>query len=329
MKKMIVSDSLYGEYEIDGVLVELINSEEVQRLKDIHMVGPSYLLNPLWNETRYEHSVGVMLLIRKLGGSLEEQIAGLLHDVSHTIFSHVIDMVMDRSHEDYHEEIKAAYIQTTSIPSILDKYGFDDQQLLLNDAQWKLLEQEAPLLCADRIDYTLREAYRYFDTDLDDIHQFLDSLHVVNDQIVLNQVSAGEWFIEQYYQVVLDLIYDPVNIYGYEWMSKILSVALNKGFLSQAYLMKTENEVLKILTGSKDAELDSLFHEFYKDVSFREVDDTQDFDIHQRKKLRLIDPLVMVDNQICPTSACSTIAKKMTAEAKERSERGIYLRVEP
>lgn len=291
------------------------------------MVGPSYLLNPLWNETRYEHSIGVMLLIRKLGGSLEEQIAGLLHDISHTIFSHVIDMVMNHSQEDYHEEIKEAYLQTTSIPSILAAYGFDYRLLLLNDAQWTLLEQESPLLCADCIDYTLREAYRYFDTNLDDIHQFLNSLQVVNDQIVLDQVAAGEWFIEQYDQVVLELIYDPVNIYGYEWMSRILSIALNKGVLTQADLMKTESEVLKILTGSKDAELDSLFHEFYKEVSFQEVDDTQDFDIHQRKKLRLIDPLVMVDKQICPTSACSTIAKKMTAEAKERSERGIYLSV--
>ena len=36
-----------------------------------------------------------MLLIKKLGGSVEEQIAGLLHDVSHTAFSHVIDYVFD------------------------------------------------------------------------------------------------------------------------------------------------------------------------------------------------------------------------------------------
>jgi HD superfamily phosphohydrolase len=34
-----------------------------------------------------------MLLVRRLGASLEEQIAALLHDVSHTAFSHVIDSV--------------------------------------------------------------------------------------------------------------------------------------------------------------------------------------------------------------------------------------------
>jgi HD superfamily phosphohydrolase len=44
-----------------------------------------------------------MLLIWRLGGSLREQLAGLLHDVSHAAFSHLIDHVLDVAEEDYHE----------------------------------------------------------------------------------------------------------------------------------------------------------------------------------------------------------------------------------
>ena len=36
-------------------------------------------MNPNWNVSRYEHSIGVMLLIRLLGGRIEEQIAGSLN----------------------------------------------------------------------------------------------------------------------------------------------------------------------------------------------------------------------------------------------------------
>ncbi|WP_236671967.1 HD domain-containing protein [Enterococcus sp. BWB1-3] len=116
---MKISDELYGEYELkDQVLIDLIQSKELQRLKEIHMAGPAYLLNPVWNETRYEHSIGVMLLIKKLGGSLEEQIAGLLHDVSHTAFSHLIDFVLDKKEENFHEEIKLDFISKSSIPNI-------------------------------------------------------------------------------------------------------------------------------------------------------------------------------------------------------------------
>ncbi|MDG2658737.1 hypothetical protein P7M12_23850, partial [Vibrio parahaemolyticus] len=61
---------------MDPVVEELIVSKSVQRLKGIHQTGASYLVNKEWNVTRFDHSVGVMLLVKKLGGSVEEQIAG-------------------------------------------------------------------------------------------------------------------------------------------------------------------------------------------------------------------------------------------------------------
>lgn len=36
---MLIMDSLYGEFYVDGVLEELINSKPVQRLKGIHQGG--------------------------------------------------------------------------------------------------------------------------------------------------------------------------------------------------------------------------------------------------------------------------------------------------
>ncbi|MFP9052094.1 HD domain-containing protein, partial [Enterococcus faecalis] len=99
---MEISDIIYGQHHIDGVLEELIKSAPVQRLKGIYQGGASFLVNRKWNVTRYEHSIGVMLLIKKLGGTIEEQIAGLLHDVSHTAFSHVVDVVFENQAEDYH-----------------------------------------------------------------------------------------------------------------------------------------------------------------------------------------------------------------------------------
>ncbi|MBT2713840.1 HD domain-containing protein [Pseudomonas sp. ISL-88] len=85
---MKIIDNIYDDYLIDDILEELIFSNPVQRLKGVYQGGASYFVNEKWNVTRYKHSIGVMLLIKKLGGSLEKQIAGLLHDVSHTAFSH-------------------------------------------------------------------------------------------------------------------------------------------------------------------------------------------------------------------------------------------------
>ena len=116
---MEISDVIYGHHHIDGVLEELIKSAPVQRLKGIYQGGASFLVNQKWNVTRYEHCIGVMLLIKKLGGTIEEQIAGLLHDVSHTAFSHVVDVVFENQAEDYHENIFQQVIVHSEIPDIL------------------------------------------------------------------------------------------------------------------------------------------------------------------------------------------------------------------
>lgn len=87
------------------------------------------------------HSVGVMLLIKKLGGSLEEQIVGLLHDVFHTAFSHVIDFVLENKEEDYHEKIYDSVVKNSEIPTILAKYNLNYEDILLDDTKWTLLEQ--------------------------------------------------------------------------------------------------------------------------------------------------------------------------------------------
>ena len=60
---MYLKDYLYGEYIVEPVIEEVINTKEVQRLKNIHQGGASYLVNPNCNVSRYEHSIGVMLLI--------------------------------------------------------------------------------------------------------------------------------------------------------------------------------------------------------------------------------------------------------------------------
>ncbi|HEY0175824.1 MAG TPA: HD domain-containing protein, partial [Pedobacter sp.] len=88
-----VNDPIYGTFELPEIFDDLLNSKAMQRLGKIHHSGAVFLVNPDICHTRLEHSIGVMLLIRMLGGTELEQIAGLLHDISHTAFSHVGDYV--------------------------------------------------------------------------------------------------------------------------------------------------------------------------------------------------------------------------------------------
>ena len=107
---MEYTDKIYGKIKIDEpVINDLIASEPLQRLKAVNQYGASFYRFPHLTTNRFEHSVGVYYILKRLGASVEEQIAGLLHDVPHTAFSHVSDIVFEDPtqtfHEKFHEKI--------------------------------------------------------------------------------------------------------------------------------------------------------------------------------------------------------------------------------
>lgn len=325
---MIVEDILYGSFEVEEVLVALISSEEMQRLKDVHMAGPAFLINSAWNETRYEHSIGVMLLIRRLGGTLEEQIAGLLHDISHTAFSHVVDLALSNETDDYHEQIKAQLIEQSVIPILLKQHGFDYEKILFDDTKWQLLEQKAPMLCCDRIDYTVREVYRYFSVPLQEIQQFLNSIKIIENKIVLDSIEWANWFIDQYRKVVIDFFYDPRNICSYEWMAKAIRLGLeNRDFILDD-LMTTDSIFFKKLKSSDSIEIIQLMKKIDHPPKYSICSSKDNYDIQQKKKIRVVDPLVEVDGTIVSVSAVSLEAQIKIEKILDQSKNGIFLKVE-
>lgn len=322
---MKISDALYGEYMLEDVLSALIESKEIQRLKDVHMAGAAYLVDSCWNETRYEHSVGVMLLIRCLGGSLEEQIAGLLHDVSHTAFSHLIDFVMKNTKEDFHEEIKEQQLKESTIPAILAEYGYDYTTLLLDDDQWSILEQSAPDICADRIDYTLREIHRYFDVPLTEIHGFIKAMEIIDGKIVLTELFWGEWFVDQYKKIVIDFFYAPLNVYSCEIVGKMLAHSLKTGVVTESDLHETDTFLWQKMTISKDRQLHAWAKQLRAKISFAFVDEDSMYDLHQQKKVRYVDPLIEYQGDVISVSKLSQSAAEQITQMIEQGEKGIYL----
>ncbi|MBY8912055.1 HD domain-containing protein [Bacillus sp. YC2] len=322
---MKIIDNIYGDYLIDGILEELIFSNPVQRLKGVYQGGASYFVNEKWNVTRYEHSIGVMLLIKKLGGSLEEQIAGLLHDVSHTAFSHVIDFVFENKNEDYHENIYHQIITDSEIPRILSKYGYDYKNILSDNSHWNLLEQPAPELCVDRIDYTLRDMYRYENITIEEVDIFLDNLMVKEGKIHLKDIKTAEWFVRTYYKEVIDFFMNPLNIYGYDFLAKTLKIALDKKIININTLLGTDEEVMDLLRSSSDIDVKKLLNRIHRNVIVKE--DKIGYHLHRKNKVRLIDPSVFYDDKLIPSSALSIEIKKMNENAKRKAEEGMYVKI--
>ncbi|MFS8350644.1 hypothetical protein COM95_03295 [Bacillus cereus] len=322
---MIISDVIYGEFKVDKVLEELILSKPVQRLKGVHQAGASYLMNEKWNVTRFDHSVGAMLLIKKLGGSVEEQIAGLLHDVSHTAFSHVIDYVFDNENESYHEEIFSSVVKNSEIPAILSKHGYNYEDILLDDSKWTLLERSAPELCADRVDYTLRDMFTYGYISLEEAQDFLNDLIEVNGKMVLQNIEMAEWFTKTYYKEVIDFFMKPMNIYGNDMLAKTLKLALHKKIIHPDDFFLEDHELISKLQLCKDQEVDALLRKVHPSIEVKE--DRNEYDLHQKNKVRLIDPPLLREGKIVQASVVSEKIRQMSDIAYEKAIRGMYVKV--
>ncbi|WP_312092387.1 HD domain-containing protein [Niallia sp.] len=320
---MLIWDNLYGEFEVEKVLEELIKSKPIQRLKGIHQGGASYLVNTDWNITRYEHSIGVMLLIRKFGGSIEEQIAGLLHDVSHTAFSHVVDFVLDKQHENYHEAIFLSVIKDSEIPTILEKYNYDYEKFIVDDSKWSILEQPAPELCADRVDYTLRDMYTYGKITLKEVHEFLENVLIVDAKMCLKNVDSAEWFVETYYKEVIGFFMHPLNIYGYDRLTNILALA--KNIITFTDLLGEDEELMNRISVSMDMEIQQLLGKLHPSVEV--IEDVENYDIYLKNKVRLIDPSIFYQNKLMRASSLSKKVQGMNRVAYDKAKKGTYIKV--
>ncbi|MCD8739096.1 HD domain-containing protein [Mucilaginibacter roseus] len=254
---LILEDVIYGNWEVSGVLEELILSAPMQRLKAVHQGGAIFLVDPSQQHTRYEHSLGVCWLVRHFGGSIGEQIAALLHDVSHTAFSHVGDQVFGHTGEDYHEQIFEEVIGRSGIPLILAKHGYD--QALQYFDRYTLLEQPLPDLCADRVDYTLRDLYHAGMISLADISHFVSELAVEGGRMVLTSEAAARWISMQFKRLNEEYFKKPEYLFANQRMAEMLKRAISDGLLKPVDLQLDDLAVIaKLRTFGFGEELDGI-----------------------------------------------------------------------
>lgn len=114
-KEKVIHDNLMESCYFTGWEVALLDTPLLQRLRHIHQLGTAFLTYPSAVHTRFSHTLGVATLAGALydnlagkqylqKGAHSDQVrknekavvrlAGLLHDIGHTFFSHCSEMVV-------------------------------------------------------------------------------------------------------------------------------------------------------------------------------------------------------------------------------------------
>lgn len=227
-KTLVVHDPVHKTIILSELEQLLIGTPQLQRLRGIQQLGLADVVFPGANHSRFEHSLGTMhtaaLLGRSVGLDNEDimklRLAGLLHDVGHSAFSHAVESVLKRDpaiqlkmcencfvdHEAFTKYIISEVIPEDNIIAryVRDELGYDPFEFFNEVSKIATgdLSIEKPYLSqlisgdidADRIDFLLRDSYHTgVSLGLIDVDQIMQSLCIVNDNVVFGSPGSGSF----------------------------------------------------------------------------------------------------------------------------------------
>jgi HD superfamily phosphohydrolase len=207
-KKKIFNDPVYGFINIpSGLIFDIIEHPNFQRLRRITQLGLSHLVYPSAIHSRFSHVLGAMFLmneaiytLKQKGNEISDKeteaalIAILLHDIGHGPFSHALEhsIVVKHSHEElsllFMEELNKEFDGKLSLAISIFK----------NDYKKHFLHQLiSGQLDVDRLDYLRRDS---FFTGVSEgvigTQRIIKMLDVNNDQLVVE--AKGVYSIENF-----------------------------------------------------------------------------------------------------------------------------------
>jgi hypothetical protein len=185
----VIHDPVHGSLRLSGLVLELVNAPEVQRLRGIRQLGLANLVFPGANHSRFEHALGVSHLVERLGHELELSkkelnpllAAAVLHDIGHPAYSHTLEYLMEdylgKNHMEFAGSILRGKISTyergelkeirklkvPSVPDVLSKHDISPAEvagLVLGKHRKPYLGQIIHSdIDVDQMDYLLRDAH--------------------------------------------------------------------------------------------------------------------------------------------------------------------------
>jgi hypothetical protein len=321
---MKIDDRIYGKQEIkDQFILDLINSKPMQRLKEINQHGATaYVWPDQFDITRFEHSLGVYFLLKRLGALDEELVAGLLHDIAHTAFSHVVDFAFGTTDHNYHEQFFEKIVMNSEVPSILKTHKFDVKRIL-DEKNFPLMEEDIPGLCADRIDYFFRDMLICDFITKEQIDYLLNNLIVKDNQIIMKNKESALLLGKIYAKGSREL-WAPIHIVGqYNLLAQVMKSAVDRNIISEEDFFKTDKELYDILL--KDPKSKEKIELLRPDVKY--IEDPNDYDFFVKTKLRYVDPLFLEGNQVKRLSEENSDYKKELDDLKKFIAKGFYIKI--
>ncbi|MCC8417691.1 MAG: hypothetical protein LN588_04240 [Rickettsia endosymbiont of Bryobia graminum] len=296
-----VIHTVWGDSKIDDPLLEeLIESKAMQRLKNIDQSGPQPYLELLPFFSRYDHSIGVLALLQKAETSKIEQVTGLLHDTSHTVFSHLGDNLFYKANQakSYQDSIHMWFFKKMDIQKIVSKYNISPDELDPDNPSYIALEQPLPLLCADRIQYNIHTGIILKKISKIEAKKIVENLQFKDNKWFFTNPKIAKKFAVLSLDFTQNLSGSTWNAVVYDCFSHILRRAIDIKLITKDELhFGIDSNVMTKIENSKDPKIQKLFEEYYDKIKTFTTVEFGKGQINIKPKFRGIDPLVYYKGQ--------------------------------
>jgi len=227
---------------------------------------------------------------------LEAQASALLHDVAHTALSHVVDGAFGYV---VHEEDKMEFLNKTEVPAILRRH-FESAEDVLEEHNYPLLELDAPAVCADRLDYGIRDSYAFGFLTLEEARGIAKDLRVSSEgRFAFASVKWAKCLSIAYMKSDEYAWSNPRHGVLYEYAADTIKYAYSQGLLKKQDLWIGGDELFwKTMVRSPDGEIARLASKVTAEVDVVEIANNDDMAAEdtysQEPKVRTIDPDVLL-----------------------------------
>ena len=296
-------DTLWPVYhrDIPPFLSQLAAAAPMQRLRQVGMnCGCEYTSFPRFRRlpsySRYDHSLGVVLIVWHFTGDAAQAAAGLLHDVATPVFAHTVDFLQgDHLQQEATEGPTAALISASEeIRAVLEAHGIAVEDVW-DYHRYPLADNDPPGLSADRLEYTLGNLVNYgFASSAQAAALYADLTVGENEQgvpeLAFSTPERAAEFALASLKTSRVYVADE-DRFSMELLSRLLRLALERGTLTAEALQSTEPEVIARLEA--DPACAPLWTAFRACSQVRSMPDrsAQGQWLQVPAKLRCIDPL--------------------------------------
>lgn len=293
-------NSIYSS-DVPEFVREIAETDIMKRLRKVGMdCGCEYTSFACWQgllpAKRYEHSIGVGLITWHFTHDVKQTVAALLHDVSSPVFAHVVDFMNHDyvTQESTESDTRKMIENSQQLQSLLKKYGLTTDEVC-DYHMYPIADNDSPRLSADRLEYTMRNFYRYVHLSAEEIAEYYNDLTVIKneegeDELAFQTLEIAERFTLHTIETSRIYIQDA-DRYSMEVLGRILKKALELRVLSGNDLYSGEEEVIEKLMGNEETR---KMWEWFCSISEMETSDEAKDDswIRVPAKKRYINPLV-------------------------------------